>query len=380
MNIGSSELIALNMKTGAALESQSGLHVGNPKIYGKLTQPPGAKAAAILLHPTSNYMGHYLIDPLAGLGITTLALNTRFAGNDSLLQMEYVLLDIGVGVAHLRDLGYNTVVLIGNSGGAAAMAFYQAQAENLTISETPAGDPVKIEPADLPTTDGIALTAAHVGRARIMATAMDPSVVDEADPLRAEASLDMYAPVNGPPYSPDFINRYRAAQRRRNDRISARACARLKELRKLDTPIQDEAFLVFRTYADLRYLDLSIDANQRPPGGIRTHSHGISPRDLNYSTNTLGRFTTCTSWLSQWSMTYSQADGPNCLAATSVPALLIDHTADGSVYPCDIVEWRKAAAGRLDYYALDGGTHYLSGQPDYIATSVSLIADWAAAI
>jgi len=373
----SAELVTLEAKPGAAMDSQSGLHVGRPRIYGKLTRPSGSRTAALLLHPTSNYMGHYLVEPLARRGISTLTQNTRYVGNDSLLHMEYVLLDVGAAVAHLRSLGFERVILIGNSGGAATMSFYQAQAENLTITDTPAGDPVHIAPADLPPADGIALTAAHIGRARVMLSAIDPSVSDESDPLSVIAELDMYGADNPPPYAPEFIERYRAAQRARVQRISQRALDRLRYLRSLPEPIQDEAFLVYRTYADPRYLDLALDANQRTPGGIRSQSHKITPRGINYSTNSLGRFTTCSAWLSQWSIEHSRADGPDNLAKTRVPVLLLEHKADASVYPSHMQEWRKAGGSRLVSHDIEGGTHYLFNQPELIEQSADLIRDWA---
>ncbi len=373
----SSELIALDAKPGAIMESQSGLHVGRPRIYGKLTRPAGSTTAALLLHPTSNYMGHYLIEPLARRGIATLAQNTRYAGNDSLLQMEYVLLDVGAAVSHLRSLGFERVILIGNSGGAATMSFYQAQAENLTIVDTPAGDPVHIAPEDLPAADGIALTASHIGRARVMLSAIDPSVTDESDPLSVNPELDMYAARNAPPYSPAFVAQYRAAQHERVKRISRRAIERLRYLRALPDPIHDEAFVVYRTYADPRYLDLALDANQRSAGGIRSHSHKMGPKSVNYSTNSLGRFTTCAAWLSQWSFDHSRADGPQNLARTSVPVLLLEHTADASVYPSHMREWRQAGGERLVSHDIVGGTHYLFNQPELIEQSADLILDWS---
>ena len=84
------------------------------------------------MHPTSNFMGHYLIGPLADRGITCLGLNSRFAGNDTVLLMERVLQDLGAGVKFMRaTLGCERVVLVGNSGGAALAAYYQAEAEQL---------------------------------------------------------------------------------------------------------------------------------------------------------------------------------------------------------------------------------------------------------
>lgn len=371
-----SELVTLDVKPGAAMENQSGLHMGRPRIYGRLTRPAGSKIAALLLHPTSNYMGHYLIEPLAQRGISTLALNTRYIGNDSLLLMEYVLLDVGAGVAYLRKLGFEKVLLIGNSGGASTMSFYQAQAENLTIKDTPAGDPVGIEQQDLPPADAIALTAAHIGRARVMLSAIDPSVIDENDPLSVNPTLNMYGSENTPPYSSEFVARYREAQHARVKRISERAITRLRYLRSLPEPIHDEAFIVYRTYADPRYLDLALDANKRVAGGIRSLSHKMTPKGVNNSTNSLGRFTTCSAWLSQWSFDHSRADGPRNLANTSKPVLLLEHTADASVFPSHMAEWRKAGGTRLTSHDIPNGTHYLFGQPELIDMSVELISAW----
>ena len=64
-------------------------------------------------------------------------------------------------------------------------------------------------------------------RARSFSTAIDPSVVDENDPLAADASLDIYDSKNGfrePPecielFDGDFLVTYRAAQRERVERI-----------------------------------------------------------------------------------------------------------------------------------------------------------------
>jgi hypothetical protein len=94
--------------------------------------PPSVRgtAAAIVMHPTSNFMGHYLIAPLAHRGVACLGLNSRYAGNDTML---LVIQDLGAGVEFLRGQGYDKVVLIGNSGCASLSAFYQAQAENLTV-------------------------------------------------------------------------------------------------------------------------------------------------------------------------------------------------------------------------------------------------------
>src|SRR5204863_3954097 len=128
-----------------------------PRIYGAMERPAGSRAACLMMHPTSNFMGHYLLAPLAERGIAAVGLNTRYVGNDTVLLMERAIQDVGAGVAWLRAQGFDKVVLIGNSGGGALMAFYQAQAEDLTISDTPAGDPIDLKREDLPKADGLVL-------------------------------------------------------------------------------------------------------------------------------------------------------------------------------------------------------------------------------
>jgi hypothetical protein len=373
MSIGR-EHIALPIRLGAAFESQSGLQLNAPRIYGVLAAPPGATTAVVLMHPASNLMNHYLIDPLAERGIAVLALNSRYCGGDSVLIMENVIQDLGAGVRFLRERGFDRVVLIGNSGGASLMAFYQAQAEHLTIADTPAGDPVDLTPDELPPSDGIILLAGHPGRSRLMLNYLDAAVVDEADPDRSDPDLDIYDDRNGPPFSPEFVARVRAAQRARSDAITARARRRLAELRSVPGGARDEAFVVHRTYADPRFLDLALDPNARKPGGNR----GATARQANLSANNLGRFSTLTSWLSQWSMD-SRADGPANLRRTSVPVLQVEYSGDGGVYPSDVALWSEAGGARVENRVLVGGTHYLAGQPDLLSRVADWVADWSKA-
>jgi hypothetical protein len=62
-------------------------------------------------------------------------------------------------------------------------ALYQAEADKFTISAMPAGDPVDLTPEDLPSCDGIASLAAHLGRGWLLTNWLDASVIDEDDAL-----------------------------------------------------------------------------------------------------------------------------------------------------------------------------------------------------
>src|SRR6266850_1011816 len=229
-------LVAIDVKPGSAADSQSGLNLLKPTIYGRLAaERCGKEVAFVVIHPSSNFFGHYLLGPLERRGRAILALNTRFAGNDATLTMERCIQDLGAGIAFLRSEGFKHIVLLGNSGGGSLAAFYQSQAERLTITDTPDGRPIELSKEDLPPVDGLAMCAAHPGRAQVLTDWLDPSVTDETDMLAADPALDMYHPKNGPPYDRAWLERYRAAPRAaaRAPRTTARctpvasaACAR----------------------------------------------------------------------------------------------------------------------------------------------------------
>ena len=375
------QLAVIDVQPGAALESQSGLQQLRPCIYGAWRQPAGPKkAAAIVMHPTSNFMGHYLMEPLAERGVACMGLNSRYAGNDTLLLMERVLQDLGAGVQFLRAQGYGKVVLVGNSGGASLSAFYQAQAENLTIDRMVDGDPARLSPGDLPPVQGLALCAAHEGRSFLMRHWIDPSVFDEDDPLSANPDVDMYDASNGAPYSREFLQRFRSAQASRLARIDRWVDQRLAALRAMKTPgsARDQAFVIHRTHADPRFLDLSLDPNDRDVGSV--WGAGFEgARSVNYAASQMGRITSLTAFLSQWSPR-SRADGPSNLARTSVPVLLHTYTADRSTFPSTRDAWLAAAPGRIRNSDVKGGNHYLAGQPQLVTQVADEMAEWILAL
>lgn len=365
-------LAIIDVVAGSPMESQSGMQMNWPRIFGAFEEPDGGarRTAAIVMHPTSNFMGHYLITPLADRGIACMGLNSRYAGSDVVLLMERVIQDLGAGVRFLREKGYERIVLIGNSGGAALASFYQAQAEDLTVTHTPAGEAINLVPGDLPPADAVVLCAAHAGRSRLMSEWIDPSVMDEHDAVATDATLDCYDPANGPPFSEDFLARFRAAQVARRDRIETWCRDRLAALQKTPDGPRNEAFVVHRTHADPRMVDLALDANDRPPGSIWG-----DPSAVNRAANAMGRFTTLTAYLSQWAGC-SQADGPDNLARTTVPVCLFDYTADASTFPSTIRLWQQAFGARGETHELKGGNHYLLGQPDLVEQLSDTIVDF----
>ncbi|MEO1104442.1 MAG: alpha/beta hydrolase [Pseudomonadota bacterium] len=367
------ELVMLDVKPSTTLESQSGLNQKWPKVYGAIEAPQGARTAAIVCHPTSNFLNHYLIGPLAVRGIACMGFNTRYGGNDVSLLMERAIEDLGAGVKYLRER-FERVVLIGNSGGASLAALYQSQAERLTIRDTVDGRPLHLTPTDLPPADALVLCAAHPGRARTFGDWLDPSLLDEHDPLSVDPELDLYGGRYAPPFPSEFLARFRVAQADRRHRLERWVWGRLRQLRADPDGPQDEAFIVYRTHADPRFLDTSLDANDRAPGSL----WGV-PHEVNTAANAMGRFTTLSAFLSQWS-THSRADGPDRIAETNVPAILFDYTADQSVFPSSNKAWLDAVAtrgngGPATVHEVKGGDHYLLGRPDLVAQVADRIAD-----
>jgi pimeloyl-ACP methyl ester carboxylesterase len=365
MTLPAPRLVGIDVKPGARSDTQSGLQMMRPRIWGALHEPSQrGTTAAIVMHPASNFMGHYLLAPLATRGIAALGLNSRYAGNDTMLLMERVIQDLGAGVKFLRAEGFDRVLLIGNSGGAALVSFYAAQSQQLTATKFTHGGSTFLVSDDLPPVQGLVLSAAHRGRSRLLLEWIDPAVTDEADPLASDAALDLYNGHHAPPFSPQFLHTFRRAQHARRDRIEAWVLQRLQQL-------HDQVFVIHRTHADPRCLDLSIDANDRALGSVWGDA-----REVNHSANAMGRVSSLTSFMSQWS-SRSPADGPTNLAACEHPVLLLTHTADQSTFPSTRDAWLAAGGARVRGVELVGGNHYLAGQPELIARSADEIVAFA---
>jgi hypothetical protein len=296
----------------------SGVVRAHGKLWATVVRPESGQRelALVLIHPTSNFMGHYAQDPLAARGIAAVGMATRYMGNDTALLMENCVLDVAAVVRYLKDVeGYRRVVLVGNSGGGGLVALYQSQATKPTITATPAGDPPDLTQADLPPADGLIMLMAHPGRASTYTEWLDPAITDENDPYQRDASLDLFNPENGPPYSADFLDRYRAAQLARNRRITAWVRERLAYADKNDKPeFADMPFAINGTCADPRFVDLTIDPSDRPAGTL----WGEVPVANNIPA-TLGHYSSYRSWLSQWSIDDSECNAVRHLPSVSVP-------------------------------------------------------------
>lgn len=117
-------------------------------------------------------------------------------------------------------------------------------------------------------------------------------------------------------------------------------------------------------------LDLSLDSNDRILGSVWG-----DPRTVNYAANAFGRVASLRAFMSQFS-SKSRALGPANLRQTSVPVLLLVHTADASTFPSTRDAWQASAEGRITTADIKSGNHYLVGQPDLVEFGANTIADW----
>jgi pimeloyl-ACP methyl ester carboxylesterase len=327
----------------------------------------------IATHYAVDFSEHYLAEPLARRGMGFLGWNTRYRSGEGWFLLEHALVDVGAGVDWLRaEAKVDTVVILGNCGGGSLMAAYQSQAVGPTIEPSPG---LSLPPAlaDLQPGDLYVSLQAHPGRPEVLTHWLDPSVTDESDPLSRQASLDMYDPDNGPPYDEQFVVRYRQGQKARNDRITDWAEAELERLTTAGS--FDRNFAVHRTWADPRFLDPALDPSERRPGRCLAGD----PRWANSSPYGIAATCTLRTWLSMWSLRRSQCRGAPHLRRISVPALVVQSTADEGVFPSDaasVFEALGSADKQLEWIA---GDHYLQRPGGARDEAADLLADWIGA-
>lgn len=327
---------------------------------GILYRRGGESAVVVLNHPRGDFSSHYIIPGLLQAGYAAFGGQPRTFGNDTDCVHECLLADLAAQIRYLRELGFENVVLCGNSGGGSLSTFYQQQATTPPpnrLTETAAGDPYDLNGLDLPPADGLILLAAHIGEGAFLLENLDPSVTDESDPLSCDPSLDMFNPANGyrkPPevskYSHGFLERYRAAQRARCARIDAMArqdIARRRRFRALmnepgfsDLPLDEQLYItrmatatryltVARTAANPSYTDLSIDPSAR----VISTLLGPDPHTANYKIGGFASVMTPEGWLSTWSGLSSRASVLENIKKVTDPLLVVSFDADAGILP-----------------------------------------------
>ena len=327
------------------------------------------KVAVIATHYNVDFSEHYIAPYFARRGFGFLGWNTRFRGAEDLFLLEHALIDIEVGMRWLREeAGVEQVVILGNSGGGSLMGAFQGEAIAPTLANNlrGAGRDVlsSLSKADL----YISLNA-HTGRPEVLTDWMDASVIDENDPIATDPDLDPFGERNAPPYSQSFIDRYRAAQRARNQRITDWAKVELARLNAAGVP--DRIFPMFRCWGDLRCMDPTIDPSDRAPRMCYRGDPAIANRSPS-----IGRANSLRTWLSMWSLETSKCQGEPHLRKFDTPALVVQSLADTGVFPSDarkIFDFIGSADKQLEMVP---GAHYFEDSEAGREAVADLMAGW----
>jgi len=352
---------------------------GMINLEGLRLMPKGksSKTLLVFMHPATTLQLLPMPGALAAAGVHVLCAASRYVKNDTPLIMEKVLLDLGAYIRHAKEKwGYEKIIIGGWSGGGSLSLYYQSQAQNPTVTETPGGDAVDVKGAKLIPADAMTFQAAHVSRAEMLVECIDPSVKDELNPDDRIVELDIYNPANPnkPPYSADYIRAYRAAQLARMRKITATAKEMLQTLKKRGGGEMERGFITHRTIADPRYMDPSLDPNDRRPRWCWLGN----PETANTGPVGLARFSMLRSWLSQWSIDDTRAHGVKAAANITVPFLTIENSADDAVPQPHTGKVFKAAASQDKIMkVIKGATHYYQGQPELLKEALDTTLAWA---
>jgi hypothetical protein len=352
MRLGEGRYLAAGERPGTTVTSVHELTTADgATVRGVLATVPGARTVVCLMHPRQDVTHHALVPLLLQAGAAVWTQGSRSPNNDLNLVHEQALLDVAAGQVFLRER-FDDVVVLGHSGGGPLFAYYLEQAAAFDrIGATPGGRPVDLAGAEMPVADGAIFLAPHPGQGKLLLACIDPSVADESDPMSVIPELDPWNPANGfaqPPasssYSPDFLAEYRAAQRARVEQLDAfareslAATAAARKTHEVTGAAVDRRralaptiMTVFRTDADPRTVDLSLDPSDRPYGSL----FGRRPDLIDYGQVGFGRLATPEAWLSTWSGLSSYADFVRCAPGVTVPTLFLELTGDQAAFPAD---------------------------------------------
>ncbi len=250
------------------------------------------------------------------------------------------------------------------------MSAYQSQAVEPNVTPLEGMRPAE-GVTELPVADGYVATAAHPGRPDVLTAWMDGAVVDENDPVATDPEMDLFNENNGPPYPPEFVRRYRAAQVARNHAITDWAEAEVKRVRAAG--FSDRPFTVMRTWADPRMVDPTIEPTKRQPNSC----YAGTPVKANRSAHGIAAACTLRNWLGMWSLRVAQTRAEPHLNRITCPALVINAEADTGVFPSDAQRIYEALAGTDKSQAAIDTDHYFT-TPGARDAQADTIAAWIA--
>ena len=394
-------------ETNVRLQAEDGAHSS-----GILYTRGSESTVVVFNHPRADFSSHYLTPFLVDAGYAVFGGQTRYLGNDVNCEHECLCADLAAQVRYLRLQGFEKVVFCGNSGGGPLSTFYMAQANTPVgqrLTHTAAGNPYDLNELDLPPVDGLINLAGALSEGALGLANLDPSVIDEDDPLSCDPTLDMFDPANGyrrPPevstYSAEFLERYRAAQRARCRRIDARALQEVERKRRYRARMAEPGFAdlsldeqnritrqavacntlaVYRTMADPALTDLSIHPNQRSILGLMQPD----PQVANWSIPGFVQMMTAEGWLSTWSGLSTQVDMHRDARKVTQPVLSITFSADVTILPfVGKGLYDNAASGDRSYVEIKGDHFGFRDTPNQaggdreggIVDAAAAIIDW----
>jgi pimeloyl-ACP methyl ester carboxylesterase len=359
-------------------------------LYWRANTTP--RQVVYLMHPRVDFQRHYLAPLLAQGSYAVFGHANRWLNSDMDTVHETLLLDIAAAMRLLREVyQFERIILLGNSGGGSLLAFYQSQAilgGAERIPETPGGDQTNLSGETMYPGDAFISVASHQGQGLVLQGCIDPSVIDESDPLAADPLIDMYHPANGfkplpqvSSYAPEFLLRYREAQAARVRRIDEAASRQLEAERESRARSRDQQFserpaleqleilrkavlgghtFVYRSVANPAFVDLEIDPSEREPGSIVSRRPDLA----NYGPFGFARVVSPRAWLSTWSSHSSNAALPKTMPSVTVPTLIVGALADSDIYPADsLAIFEAGAAVDKSLIEVSGADHFFFASP-----------------
>ena len=204
--------------------------------------------------------------------------------------------------------------------------------------------------------DGIVILNANEGEGLHLTHHLDPSIIDESDPLSVDPALDMFNPANGfrmPPessrYSPEFTKKFRDAQWARAERLTERARGYIRERNFYRSLLKQPGFeklpleqrleierraehlpimVLYRSEADLDYTDQITRPTDRAYGSNRSDR----PDVFNLEPEARTRSIRPDVFLSTMSGPASRARLHENIKKVTVPTLVLVGTADRGTY------------------------------------------------
>ena len=286
-----------------------------------------------------------------------LNVNSRWLNNDATLIHEQVLLDVAAALG--RGAARATTGWCSSATAAArrcspSTCTRRSRPSGERLTDTAAGDPFDLNRFDLPGADAMVYLAGHPGEGHFLLHAIDPSVVDEDDPVSCDPALDLYDPGErvrraarrAARTTTEFLDRYRAAQRARVERIDATGAApRSRAGEAAPRAVGRDARPRRPARRRSRPTSCACTAptptraawtcrSTRPTRGYGS-LWGTRPDWINYGAVGFGRVVSPEAWLSTWSGLSSRAEIPTTGARMTLPSLLVSYTGDNCVFPSD---------------------------------------------